>query len=574
MGAAYLTTSTASWAEGSAEIGTNQTLRSATSLYVDIVNSAIETISWTGSGSIRVIAPGGAEVGTFPSGSTITPTMNGAYRLEPLSDQTSWDISVLSSGVVSPGRLWSTNWLLDGGGYAEVNSATNSFYALVNGGSVGSNAVTELKFEGLAGYIYSVTANDVGVDGNTTRSTPKSGNTYSATTPLYVNPPAIAQYNPLSPELTSFEITRAFPGDYEFSFDTNVDGICHVIIDADMDGLDITDSGDAVISVPCAAGSQTIRWDGTYQDGSLVPPGDYAVVSRIHVGEVHYIGDDIETSFPGLRMFAVDAGGTRTPLAMFWNDGLVQANAIQMPDGQYSPVASGPDGLDSGVYSGPAVPNANSRAWGAFTDSGKGNDALLNTFSWLYDHQSTELLLTISSGPGPSDEPDILVSPGTLSFGDTLVGMQDQRQITISNEGTANLDIALVGGANGLTSPFSFGTDNCSQQSLAPEGSCTIQINFQPSASGTFNDTFNVPSNDPDSPNVTVAVGGTGIEAMGVGGTAYGLSIKTVNCRNKTTRQKVSIRLDGAATEWDCEAAGLVVNPGDQIDMTVKGYAD
>jgi hypothetical protein len=59
-----------------------------------------------------------------------------------------------------------------------------------------------------------------------------------------------------------------------------------------------------------------------------------------------------------------------------------------------------------------------------------------------------------------------------------------------------------------------------------------------------------------------------------VGGSATGVTIKTVTCNNKSTKQKIGIDIDGTATTWDCEAAGLIVNPGDKIDMKVKGTAN
>ncbi|MEJ2257103.1 MAG: hypothetical protein P8X98_08855 [Woeseiaceae bacterium] len=60
-----------------------------------------------------------------------------------------------------------------------------------------------------------------------------------------------------------------------------------------------------------------------------------------------------------------------------------------------------------------------------------------------------------------------------------------------------------------------------------------------------------------------------------VGGSATGITIEDVTCKNKSTKQpKVKITIDGTATTWDCEAAGLIVNPGDEIEMKVKGTAD
>jgi len=60
---------------------------------------------------------------------------------------------------------------------------------------------------------------------------------------------------------------------------------------------------------------------------------------------------------------------------------------------------------------------------------------------------------------------------------------------------------------------------------------------------------------------------------ISVGGTVTGVNPRRVVCKNLTTRKHVTILLDGV-TAWDCEAAGLVVNPGDRIWQTVIGIAD
>jgi len=64
----------------------------------------------------------------------------------------------------------------------------------------------------------------------------------------------------------------------------------------------------------------------------------------------------------------------------------------------------------------------------------------------------------------------------------------------------------------------------------------------------------------------------------GVGGTVTGMSLSKANvtCRNLTTKKIVKITIPAAARSWNCETAGLVVNPGDKIRMTLtgKGPAD
>ena len=56
-----------------------------------------------------------------------------------------------------------------------------------------------------------------------------------------------------------------------------------------------------------------------------------------------------------------------------------------------------------------------------------------------------------------------------------------------------------------------------------------------------------------------------------VGGSTTGLDTNGIICRNLTTGQRVAV--PSAAVMWDCEAMGLVVNPGDQILMGARGIA-
>lgn len=57
-----------------------------------------------------------------------------------------------------------------------------------------------------------------------------------------------------------------------------------------------------------------------------------------------------------------------------------------------------------------------------------------------------------------------------------------------------------------------------------------------------------------------------------VGGAVTGASPTKVKCLNLTTRRFVTIRDE--ARSWNCETAGLTVNPGDSIRMVVEGTAD
>jgi len=58
-----------------------------------------------------------------------------------------------------------------------------------------------------------------------------------------------------------------------------------------------------------------------------------------------------------------------------------------------------------------------------------------------------------------------------------------------------------------------------------------------------------------------------------VGGSVRGFRPRRARCINRTTGQSVVIELAGTPS-WDCEAAGLVVNPGDRIHIGVNGRVE
>ncbi len=100
-----------------------------------------------------------------------------------------------------------------------------------------------------------------------------------------------------------------------------------------------------------------------------------------------------------------------------------------------------------------------------------------------------------------------------IPFTDLTVAGSSDQTVTITNDGNADLVIGNVAQANVLATPFSVINDNCSGQTLAAAASCTLVVRFAPTAAGIFNDSFDIPSNDPDESSVTVNVSATGVAA-------------------------------------------------------------
>jgi hypothetical protein len=115
----------------------------------------------------------------------------------------------------------------------------------------------------------------------------------------------------------------------------------------------------------------------------------------------------------------------------------------------------------------------------------------------------------ICSG-GPSNEPDITVTPATVNFGNVNVGGTSDQTVTVKNDGSANLTIGTITSPG---SPFSKITDNCSNKTLTPNQTCTLTYRFTPTSVNAFNGNSNIPSNDPDENPKTVTLTGNGVQA-------------------------------------------------------------
>lgn len=403
--AVCLAMSATAHAEGTSTLGATQKLRSGVELYVDIVDSSVERITWTGVGNVAVTGPLGAVYGNYSSGQTIVPASgNGAYKLVPQSNQSEsvpWEITV-DNQTTAGGRLWSYTWQFNNGSFAPSHSTFASYYAVVPAGGSGETTVIELELEGLSGYWFDVAANRIGVTGEEGgKSVPMSGNSVWPEFPIYLAPPTNATYSRVNPMAEGFwlngggstsvldgsmiECNQFDPGvsGLAFYFETDVDGTFNVQCDLDQDGqYERTDSIDLLLIGTSEPGWNTVPWSGNDNDGNPVAEGTYNCRLQVNVGEFHYVGTDIESSYEGMRLFEVGSGGTRSPLTMYWDDSLVQYKAQNMPNGAVGLESSGNSGVSPGSYFAATVPNVNARSWGNFNSGGKGNESYLDTYTF------------------------------------------------------------------------------------------------------------------------------------------------------------------------------------------------
>jgi len=168
----------------------------------------------------------------------------------------------------------------------------------------------------------------------------------------------------------------------------------------------------------------------------------------------------------------------------------------------------------SQVGAGIAVDSAGASHITGWTDSSK--FPTVNPLQGTFGGGSRDgFLLKISdTAPGPDitvSDSLVPISDFLLPFGGVTIGTSTQQGVTISNDGSAALLLGTLASGNTLAAPFSLISDGCSGQTLAPASQCTVDVRFAPTATTAQNDSFDIPSNDPDESVVTFNVSGTGL---------------------------------------------------------------
>jgi hypothetical protein len=112
--------------------------------------------------------------------------------------------------------------------------------------------------------------------------------------------------------------------------------------------------------------------------------------------------------------------------------------------------------------------------------------------------------------PPPPPDPVINVTPDSIDFGSVGGSQPATRSVTVSNEGGTDLVITAIAGP---ASPFSIVDPPSLPATIAPGGTLTLTVMFAPTAAQVFGGSFDIQSNDPARPVVTVNLRGVGTSA-------------------------------------------------------------
>jgi len=168
---------------------------------------------------------------------------------------------------------------------------------------------------------------------------------------------------------------------------------------------------------------------------------------------------------------------------------------------------------------------------------------------------------------GSGVQPAVSLSASSLVFGNQVVGTRSANQaIVLTNSGTDTLNI----GAAAAGVPFAIAADGCSSTALAPGASCTIQVDFAPTATGPSTGALSIPDDAAGSPQ-TVVLSGTGVQPQAsVSPSTLSFGSVRVGPGSSSTQQYVTVKNTGTA---DLHIASVTVagNPAFTVGTACSG---
>ncbi|MEP7297085.1 MAG: choice-of-anchor D domain-containing protein [Burkholderiales bacterium] len=158
---------------------------------------------------------------------------------------------------------------------------------------------------------------------------------------------------------------------------------------------------------------------------------------------------------------------------------------------------------------------------------------------------------TSLSGTGVALNPVIGVSPGTLSFSQTLNVTSAAQSVTVSNTGNAPLAISAltIGGAQASEFQLAAGSTCATGGSVAANGSCVVKLSFTPVALGARSGSLAITHNAAGSPSAVALNGiGTASPQPAISLNAATLTFASQTLGSTSASQTVTVSNSGAAT--------------------------
>jgi sugar lactone lactonase YvrE len=121
--------------------------------------------------------------------------------------------------------------------------------------------------------------------------------------------------------------------------------------------------------------------------------------------------------------------------------------------------------------------------------------------------QTAALSATVTAAPAPA----AALAPASLTYSATAGSTSAAQTATLTNSGTAVLNISGITLAGANPTEFSISANTC-EVTLAAGASCTISVTFTPEAAGSFSAAISVADDAPGSPQSS-ALSGTGTAA-------------------------------------------------------------
>lgn len=160
--------------------------------------------------------------------------------------------------------------------------------------------------------------------------------------------------------------------------------------------------------------------------------------------------------------------------------------------------------------------------------------------------------------------PAAALSPASLTFPSTSVGAVSAGQaVTLTNSGTAALNVTSVGVAGTNPADFTIAGNTCTGASLAPGATCAVSVAFAPTAGGARNATLGFADNAAGSPQVATLAGAGIAPAPVFGVTPASLAFPDTLTGARSAAQTVTVANSGNAPLTVASAALQGANPAD-----------